>query len=64
MQNLAGNDFFLTPGEETILHTKKDFALVSAEGPRPLVLEILGDERRSSPSMVGDVNHPMEREVV
>jgi hypothetical protein len=50
---LAGQDTVLACGEEAGLGPGKDFAVVSALGPAPLVLEILGEERRESSAFLG-----------
>jgi hypothetical protein len=44
----AGQDTVLACGEEAGFGPGKDFALVSALGHAPLVLEILGEERRGA----------------
>jgi hypothetical protein len=49
---LAGQDTVLACGEEAGLGRGKDFAVVSALGPAPLVLEILGEERRESSAIL------------
>ena len=40
---LNGNDLVLKRGQEIVLEAKDDFAVVSALGCVPLVIELLGD---------------------
>jgi hypothetical protein len=49
---VAGEDIFLKNGERVWLLTSKELALVSALGPTPLILEVLGDSASSSPGML------------
>lgn len=44
----AGRDAILGRGEELLLEKARDFAVISALGRSPLVLEVLGRERATS----------------
>lgn len=50
---VAGQDIFIARGEIMALASTKDFALVSALGNDPLILEVLGDDDRHFHSYVG-----------
>jgi hypothetical protein len=43
---LNGRDLVLKRGQEIALESKKDFAVVSTLGGRPLVIELLGETPR------------------
>ena len=51
-------DILLTCGDETDLASGQGAALVSAVGRAPLVLEVLGQDRRTSPSTFRPVLSP------
>lgn len=54
----AGQDTVLACGEEAGLGPGKDFPVVSALGHAPLVLEILGEERRGSYAILDSAVNP------
>ena len=54
----GGEDILLTRGDETHLASGQGAALVSAVGCVPLVLEVLGQDRRTSPSVLRSVLSP------
>jgi hypothetical protein len=53
-----GQDLVLACGEEARLAPGKDFAVVSGVGRAPLILEILGDGRQPSFSVLGSALNP------
>jgi hypothetical protein len=54
----AGQDTVLACGEEAGFGRGKDSAVVSGLGHAPLVLEILGEERRGSYAVLGSAVNP------
>jgi hypothetical protein len=54
----AGQDTILACGQEAGLGPGKDFPVVSALGHSPLVLEILGQEHRSSYPILDSAVNP------
>jgi len=56
--SFTGQDTVLACGEEAYLGPGRDFAVVSAVGPRPLILELLGADRRGSFSVLGSAVNP------
>ncbi len=54
----GGEDILLTRGEETDFASGRGAALVSAVGCAPLILEVLGQDRRTSPSAFRPVLNP------
>ncbi len=57
--SFTGQDVVLTCGEEAYLKPDRDFAVVSPVGHTPLVLEILGANRRGSFSVLGSAINPV-----
>jgi hypothetical protein len=56
--SFTGQDIVLACGEEAYLRPDRDFAVVSAVGHTPLVLEILGADRQGSFSVLGSAINP------
>ncbi len=54
----GGEDILLTRGEEMDLASGRGAALVSAVGCAPLILEVLGRDRRTSPSAFRPILNP------
>ncbi len=54
----GGEDILLTRGDETQFALGRGAALVSAVGCAPLVLEVLAQDRRASPSTLRPVLDP------
>ncbi len=54
----GGKDLLLTRGDETDFASGQGAALVSAVGRAPLVLEVLGQDRRALPSSSRSVLSP------
>jgi hypothetical protein len=54
----GGEDILLAHGDETHFASGHGAALVSAVGCAPLILEVLGQDRRASPSALHPVLSP------
>ena len=54
----AGEDIFLAHGDEACLTSSQGFALVSAVGCTPLILEVVGQDCRAASSILSPALSP------